>query len=102
MRPADAPSLRLVKADANDLYDPLGAPRAPLQQNDPRIVFAAAVAACMEGGKAALLRVEHRNKLRTYERAQAARDYYRVRDDAKVERTTRNFIETVDGEIAEL
>lgn len=45
---------------------------------------------------------EHRNKLRTYERAQAARDYYRVRDDAKVERTTRNFIETVDGEIAEL
>lgn len=62
-RPADAPGLRLVKADANDLYDPLGAPRVPLQENDPRIVFAAAVAACMEGGKAALLRVEHRNKL---------------------------------------
>ncbi len=52
-----------MKADANDLYDPLGAPRVPLQENDPRIVFAAAVAACMEGGKAALLRVEHRNKL---------------------------------------
>lgn len=60
---ADAPNLRLVKAEATDLYDPLGAPRAPLQDNDPRIVFAAAVAACMEGGKAALLRVEHRNQL---------------------------------------
>jgi hypothetical protein len=45
---------------------------------------------------------EHRNKLRTFDRAQAARDYYRVRDDAKVERTQRNFIETVDGDIAEL
>lgn len=45
---------------------------------------------------------EHRNKMRAYERAQAARDYYQVRDDAKVERTQRNFIETVDGDIAEL
>lgn len=45
---------------------------------------------------------EHRNKLRTHERAQAARDYYQVRDNAKIERTARNFIETLDGDIAEL
>ncbi len=44
---------------------------------------------------------EHWSKFRPADRRKAAETYYQVRDDAKVERTTRNFIETVDGEIAE-
>ena len=47
------------------------------------------------------LEFEHWSKFRPKDRREAAENYYRVRDDAKVERTTRNFIETVDGNLAE-
>lgn len=65
---AESPALRLVKPDATDLYDPLGAQRPPLEPGDARLVFAQAVAACIEGGTAALLRVEKRNALHKHAR----------------------------------
>jgi hypothetical protein len=46
--------------------------------------------------------VEHWSKWRTGERAEAAWDYYRLRDQLNVESITSNHIETVDGTTAEL
>ena len=44
---------------------------------------------------------EHWSKFRPADRRKAAEDYYQLRDSLKVERTQRNFIETVDGTVAE-
>jgi hypothetical protein len=58
-------TLRLAPSDgSSDLYDPLGVPRQPLLDGDARLVFASTVAASIEGGTAALLRVEKRDALR--------------------------------------
>lgn len=45
---------------------------------------------------------EHWSKFRPLERRNAATEYYHRRDTAKVEQTTRNHIETVDGGLAAL
>jgi len=48
------------------------------------------------------LEFEHWSKFRPADRRTAAETYYKRRDDARIEQTTRNFIETVDGNVAEL
>lgn len=45
---------------------------------------------------------EHWSKFRPADRRTAAETYYRIRDEHKVEQTTRQFVETVDGDIAEI
>ena len=46
--------------------------------------------------------IEHWSKWRTSERYERAWDYYRLRDDLNIEALQRNYVETVDGQRAEL
>lgn len=46
--------------------------------------------------------IEHWSKFRPKDRRQAAKDYYDRRDNARIERTTRNYVRTVEGGLEEI
>lgn len=46
--------------------------------------------------------IEHWSKFRPQDRRQAAIDYYTRRDNARIERTTRNYVRTVEGGLEEI
>lgn len=48
------------------------------------------------------LNFEHWSKFRPADRRKAADDYYKLRDNLRLERTSRTVIETVDGDLADI
>lgn len=48
------------------------------------------------------IRIEHRNRQRTRQRAQAAREYYAIRDNTDAEALSRVFMESPDGALLEV
>lgn len=46
--------------------------------------------------------IEHWSKFRPKDRRNAATDYYTRRDNARIERTSRNYVQNVEGELEEI